>query len=77
MSSIPSAVSPTKSYPEWSANRQSWNPERVEVGVRQGNRKGRAVRQSLNTHAFAPRFFQIPPHGDTLALRYHFTSIRS
>ena len=26
--------------------------------------------------AFAPRFLQTPPHGDALALRYHFTSIR-
>jgi hypothetical protein len=26
--------------------------------------------------AFAPRFFQTPPHDDALALRYHFTSIR-
>ena len=26
--------------------------------------------------AFAPRFPQTPPHGDALALRYHFTSIR-
>jgi len=25
---------------------------------------------------FAPRFLQTPPHGDALALRYHFTSIR-
>jgi len=26
--------------------------------------------------AFAPRFLQTPPHGDALALRYHFASIR-
>jgi hypothetical protein len=29
-----------------------------------------------STRAFAPRFFQTPPHGDALELRYHFTSIR-
>jgi|SRR5215467_890218 len=26
--------------------------------------------------AFAPRFLQTPPHGDALAPRYHFSSIR-
>ena len=26
---------------------------------------------------FAPRFLQTPPRSDALALRYHFTSIRS
>jgi hypothetical protein len=29
-----------------------------------------------SARAFAPRFFQTPPRGDALALRYHFTSIR-
>jgi DNA-binding transcriptional MerR regulator len=28
-----------------------------------------------SARAFAPRFFQTSPHGDALALRYHFTSI--
>ncbi|SRR5216683_3415424 len=31
---------------------------------------------STLARAFAPRFLQTPPHGDALALRYHFTSIR-
>jgi len=30
-----------------------------------------------SARTFAPRFFQTPPHDDALALRYHFTSIRS
>jgi len=29
-----------------------------------------------SSRRFAPRFFRIPPCGDTLALRYPFTSIR-
>ena len=29
-----------------------------------------------SARTFAPRFFQTPPHGDALALRYDFTSIR-
>ncbi len=29
-----------------------------------------------SARAFAPRFFQTPPRGDALALRYDFTSIR-
>ena len=29
-----------------------------------------------SARAFAPRFFQTSPHGDALALRYDFTSIR-
>jgi hypothetical protein len=41
-----------------------------------GERSNESSGFCSSARAFAPRFFQTPPHDDAFALRYHFSSIK-